>query len=63
MDDVSVIFNDSSEDPIFIWRIIGSIDRVTGDLEATSTTTGAVTKRTISRESLALKCKAAQRVF
>jgi hypothetical protein len=42
---------------------MGSIDRVTGDLEATLTTTDAKTGKTITSTSYALKCRPAQRMF
>jgi len=42
---------------------MGSIDRVTGDLEATLTTTDSKTGKTITSTSYALKCRPAQRMF
>jgi hypothetical protein len=43
--------------------IMGSIDRVTGDVEATSTATNVKTGNTIISTNYALKCRPAQRMF
>ncbi len=43
--------------------INGSIDRVTGDMEATSTSFNLKTNKTLSSTSYALKCRPAQRMF
>jgi hypothetical protein len=43
--------------------IMGSIDRVTGDAEATSMVTDAKTGKIITSTSYALKCRPAQRMF
>ena len=43
--------------------IRGSIDRVTGDVEATSTVTATKTTKTITSTSYSLKCRPTQRVF
>jgi hypothetical protein len=42
---------------------MGSIDRVTGDLEATLTSTDPKTGKTIVSTTYALKCRPAQRMF
>ena len=43
--------------------IRGSIDRVTGDVEATSTVMATKTKKTIISTSYSLKCRPTQRMF
>jgi len=48
----------SSRDSIF-----GSIDRVTGDVEATQLATDIKTGKTIASTNYALKCRPAQRMF
>jgi hypothetical protein len=45
------------------WSAFGSIDRVTGDVEATSMLTDAKTGKTIASASYALKCRPTQRMF
>ena len=62
MDDVTVNFVGSYSDRYRRWQLVGTIDRVTGDLEATNTNTYVETKKT-SSESWMLKCKPAQRMF
>jgi hypothetical protein len=62
--DVTVVFAGSSE-VLKVSRssINGSMDRVTGDVEATSTLTNTKTDRILSSLSYALKCRPAQRMF
>jgi hypothetical protein len=43
--------------------IHGSIGRVTGDVEATSTLMATKTSKTITSTSYSLKCRPAQRMF
>jgi hypothetical protein len=43
--------------------IHGSIDRVTGDVEATSTVTATKTQKTITSTNYSLKCRPTQRMF
>jgi hypothetical protein len=43
--------------------IRGSIDRVTGDVEATSMAYDTKTSKTISHDLYTLKCRPAQRMF
>jgi hypothetical protein len=62
MDDVTVNFVGSYSDRYRRWQLMGTIDRVTGDLEATNTNTYVATEKT-SSESWTLKCKPAQRMF
>jgi len=45
------------------WSTSGSIDRVTGDVEATLIVTDPKTSKTISSTVYALKCRPAQRMF
>ena len=42
---------------------MGSMDRVTGDVEATSTMTNTKTERVVTALRYALKCRPAQRIF
>jgi hypothetical protein len=61
--DVTVAFSGSQDDRFSKARIIGSIDRVTGDAEATSMVTDAKTGKMIMSTSYALKCRPTQRMF
>jgi hypothetical protein len=45
------------------WSINGTIDRVTGDVEATSTQTAAKTLQNVSSLAYTLKCRPTQRLF
>ena len=54
---MSVNFDGFYENPITRWHLNGSLDRVTGDLEATSGTTSVKTNKTIKSDSLTLKCR------
>ena len=45
------------------WSTSGSIDRVTGDVEATLIVTDPKTSKTISSTVYAMKCRPAQRMF
>jgi len=56
-DDVHILFGGSKRD----WSINGSIDRVTGDVAATSMM--RMTTGIISSTSITLKCLPAQRMF
>jgi hypothetical protein len=60
MDEVTVSFGGGSSYPE--WSIAGSINRVTGDVEATSTLSIAKTHKKI-QTSISLKCKPTQRMF
>jgi hypothetical protein len=60
MDEVTVNFGGGSSYPE--WSIAGSINRVTGDVEATSTLSIAKTHKMI-QTSILLKCKPTQRMF
>jgi hypothetical protein len=64
-DDVTIVFGGSQE--IFGSRarhsINGSIDRVTGDVEATSIMSDPNTGKTISTTTYELQCRPAQRMF
>lgn len=64
INDVTVAFGGSGR--VFgsgDWSIIGSIDRVTGDVEATQTSTDAKTGKMISSTGYSLKCRPTQRLF
>jgi hypothetical protein len=61
--DVTVMFAGSEETRYSKASMTGSIDRVTGDVEAFSTMSDAKTGKTIVSTSYALKCRPAQRMF
>jgi hypothetical protein len=63
--DVTVAFGGSEEELAKSSRdsIFGSIDRVTGDVEATQLATDIKTGKTIASTNYALKCRPAQRMF
>jgi hypothetical protein len=61
--DVTVTFGGSQDDKFSKASIMGNIDRVTGDVGATSMVTDAKTGKTITSTSYALKCRPAQRMF
>jgi hypothetical protein len=45
------------------WTISGSIDRVTGEVEATETSADPKTGKTFSSTGYSLKCRPTQRLF
>jgi hypothetical protein len=61
--DVNVEFNGTNGHKLALRRTIGIMDRVTGDVDATSTMTNTKTDRIVSSLSYALKCKPTQRMF
>jgi hypothetical protein len=61
--DVTVAFGGSGEVGSSRASIMGSIDRVTGDLEATSMLVDPKTDKLISQTVFALQCRPAQRIF
>jgi hypothetical protein len=61
--DVRVPFSGSQELISSVSSIRGSIDRVTGDVEATSTLTDPKTHNTLNQTNYALQCKPTQRMF
>ena len=61
--EVLVTFNGSEASFGSKGSISGSIDRVTGDVEATWMLTDAKTGKTVASMSYALKCRPAQRMF
>jgi hypothetical protein len=61
-DDVKIVFEGHQQPSPITRRIIGSIDRVTGYLEATSTTTDNIEGKT-AETTYELQCKPAQRMF
>jgi hypothetical protein len=58
--DVMIVFGESQEMAGSLSSIQGSIDRVTGDLEAASTLTDQKTSKTCSTTIYSLQCKPAQ---
>src|SRR5262249_13967710 len=60
VNEVTVAFAGSGRVASQEWEIKGSIDRVTGDLEATQTTTDTTTGKTFSTVNYALHCKPTQ---
>ena len=61
--DVRVPFSGSQELISSVSSIRGSIDRVTEDVEATSTLTDPKTHNTLNQTNYALQCKPTQRMF
>lgn len=61
--DVTVAFGGSQEFAGSIASIMGSIDRVTGDVSATSLVSDQKTHKTISGSAYALHCRPTQRMF
>jgi hypothetical protein len=61
--DVTVAFGGSQPVLTSVSSIIGSLDRVTGDMEATSTLSDPKTYKIISQTAYALQCRPAQRMF
>ena len=60
VDDVSVTFSGSEPKPtVTKWNIYGSINRVTGDVEAISSALDMKTGQSITSTSFALKCRPA----
>jgi hypothetical protein len=45
------------------WSLNGSIDRVTGEVEASEMSTDAKTRNTVYSTSYSLKCRPTQRMF
>src|SRR6266498_2042430 len=64
VNEVTVAFDGSeSRNQVNEEGIRGTIDRVTGDMDAISTSFSLKTKKTLSSTSYALKCRPAQRMF
>jgi hypothetical protein len=61
--EVTVAFEGSDSHAVIENSINGSIDRVTGDVEATSNATDVKTGHPVSWTFYALKCRPAQRMF
>jgi hypothetical protein len=61
--DVMIVFGGSQEMAGSVASTQGSIDRVTGDLEAATTLTDQKTSKTYSTTTYSLQCKPAQRMF
>jgi hypothetical protein len=63
VDDVSAMFSASEPKPsVTQWNIHGRINRLTGHMEAISSTTDMKTGQSITSTSFALKCRPAQRM-
>jgi hypothetical protein len=63
MNDARIVFDGSHDDGTSAASITGSIDRVTGDVEATDILSNTKTGNVKSSTSYALKCKPTQRMF
>jgi hypothetical protein len=61
--DVTVAFSGSHNMGSITMTIRGTIDRVTGDVEASDTSVDTKTSKFISWTNYALKCRPAQRMF
>jgi hypothetical protein len=63
MNDTRIVFDASHDNATSIASITGSIDRVTGDVEATDMLQNPKTGSVMSSKSYALKCRPAQQMF
>jgi len=63
MNDARIVFDASHDNGTSTASITGSIDRVTGDVEATDMLQNPKTGGVMSSKSYALKCRPAQRMF
>jgi hypothetical protein len=63
MNDARIVFDASHDKGTSVASIAGSIDRVTGDVEATDMLQNPKTGSVMSSKSYALKCKPVQRMF
>ena len=63
INDARIVFDGSHDNGTSVASITGSIDRVTGDVEATDLQSNTKTGNVTSSTSYALKCKPAQRMF
>jgi len=61
--DVTIEFSGSQQPPSSVHRIFGSIDRVTGDVEATSSITDPKTNNFVSQTAYTLHCRPTQRML
>jgi hypothetical protein len=61
--DVTIAFSGEQQLPSSVHNIFGSMDRVTGDVEATSSITDPKTSKVISQTAYRLQCKPTQRMF
>ena len=52
-----------TRDSVLLSILMGSIDRLTGDVEATSTVYEPKTYKVITQRTYALQCRPAQRMF
>jgi hypothetical protein len=63
INEVTVSFGGSARVANSDWNMSGSIDRVTGEVEATQNLTDATTGKSYSRTGYSLKCRPTQRMF
>jgi hypothetical protein len=63
MNDARIVFDGSHDNGTSVASITGSIDRVTGDVEATDMLSNTKAGNVISSTSYALKCRPTQRMF
>jgi len=63
MNDARIVFDGSHDNGTSVASITGSIDRVTGDVEATDMLSNPKTGSVMSSKSYSLKCSPAQRMF
>jgi hypothetical protein len=62
--DVTIAFRgEDKTSPSSVWSLMGSIDRVTGDVDATSMLIASNTSKIITQTVYALQCRPAQRMF
>ena len=63
INEVTVAFGGAARVLSSDWSLSGSIDRVTGEVEANQSSTDAKTGKTIMSTSYSLKCRPTQRMF
>jgi len=63
MNDARIVFDASHDNGTSVASITGTIDRVTGDVEATDMLQNPKTGTVMSSKSYALKCRPVQRMF
>jgi hypothetical protein len=62
-DEAAVLFKGSYDTELTVRTISGSIDRVTGNIDATNTVMNLKTSKIVTSTTYALKCRPAQRMF
>jgi hypothetical protein len=63
INDVTVAFGGSQRNGNSDWSLLGTIDRVTGEVEANNLLTDTKTGKTFGSTAYSLKCRPTQRMF